>query len=83
MNKRKLLQRALAGPKNLRFGDFVALVEAFGFRRARASGSHHIFQHPDVAELLSLQSKNGKAKPYQIKQFLELVELYNLELGEA
>ena len=28
-----------------------------------------------------LQSKKGKAKPYQIKQFLELVELYNLELG--
>jgi len=23
---------------------------------------------------------NGKAKPYQIKQFLEIVELYNLEL---
>ena len=82
MNKRKLLQKALAGSKNIRFGDFVALVEAFGFRRARTNGSHQIFEHPDVAELLSLQSKQGKAKPYQIKQFLELVELYNLELGD-
>ena len=36
----------------------------------------------DVDELLNLQSRMGKAKPYQIKQFLELVELYNLELGE-
>lgn len=24
----------------------------------------------------------GKAKPYQIRQFLELVEQHNLELGE-
>ena len=49
---------------------------------SRTSGSHHIFQHPDVDELLNLQNSKGKAKPYQIKQFLELVEMYNLELGE-
>ena len=83
MNKRKLLQKALAGSKNIRFDDFVTLVEAFGFALSRTSGSHQIFQHANVDELLNLQNSNGKAKPYQIKQFLELVELYNLELGES
>ena len=72
-----------SGSKNIRFDEFVALVEAFGFALSRTSGSHHIFQHPDVDELLNLQNSKGKAKPYQIKQFLELVELYNLELGET
>ena len=82
MNKRKLLKKALAGSKNIRFGDMVALVEAFGFQLARTSGGHQIFEHPDVPEHVNMQSRKGKAKPYQIKQFLELVEQYNLELGE-
>jgi hypothetical protein len=42
MRKRKLLERALAGSKNIRFAEMVALVEAFGFRLSRVSGSHHI-----------------------------------------
>jgi predicted RNA binding protein YcfA (HicA-like mRNA interferase family) len=82
MNKRKLLQRALAGSKSIRFGDMVSLVEAFGFRLARVSGSHHIFEHADVPEIINLQDSKGKAKPYQVRQFLELVEDYNLQLGE-
>ena len=60
----------------------VALVEAFGFRLSRSSGSHHIFVHPVVTELVNLQEVQGKAKPYQISQFLKLVETYNLQLGE-
>jgi hypothetical protein len=36
MNKRKLLQKALAGSKNIRFSEMVVLVEAFGFRLSRA-----------------------------------------------
>ncbi len=82
MNKRKLLRKALSGSKNLRFGDFVTLVEAFGFRLARVSGSHHIFEHPAVPELLNLQNRKGKAEPYQVRQFLELIEENDLELGE-
>jgi predicted RNA binding protein YcfA (HicA-like mRNA interferase family) len=82
MNKRKLLKKILAGSKNIRFDDFVALVEAFGFRQARTNGSHHIFEHPNLPELVNLQNKKGKAKPYQVRQFLELLEQYNLELGE-
>ena len=79
---KKLLQKALSAPGNLRFGDTVKLAENFGFRLSRSSGSHHIFVHPQVRELLNLQEVRGKAKPYQISQFLKLVEKYNLELGE-
>ena len=82
MNKRSLLRALLAGSKNVRFADMVALVEAFGFRLSRTNGSHHIFVHPDVAELVNLQNVHGEAKPYQIWQFLKLVEKYNLELED-
>ncbi|MFH1515334.1 MAG: hypothetical protein ABIG42_07730 [bacterium] len=41
-----------------------------------------MFAHPEVSELINLQNMDGKAKPYQIRQFLQLVERYHLDLGE-
>lgn len=65
---------------NVSFSDMQRLVEAFGFELKRASGSHHIFVRPDVPELLNLQEVRGQAKPYQIRQFLRLVERYALSM---
>jgi predicted RNA binding protein YcfA (HicA-like mRNA interferase family) len=58
------------------------LVEAFGFQLSRVNGSHHVFSHPDLSELLNLQDVKGEAKPYQIRQFLRLVERHDLRQGE-
>jgi predicted RNA binding protein YcfA (HicA-like mRNA interferase family) len=60
----------------------VSCVEAFGFELNRISGSHHIFVHPEIPELINLQNVNGKAKPYQIKQLLKIIEKYNLEMED-
>ena len=64
MRKRKLLQRILANPQNVAFSDMVAIAEAFGFRLSRVNGSHPIFAHAAVQELVNLQNVGGKAKPY-------------------
>ena len=69
MNKRLLLRALLGESKNVRFTDMVGLVEAFGFRLARISGSHHIFVHPSIPELVNLQNVSGQAKPYQLGSF--------------
>lgn len=82
MNKRKLLEKALSGSKNIHFSDMILLVEAFGFRLSRVRGSHFIFEHPQIPELINLQEKNGKAKPYQVREFLQLIEKYDLDLGD-
>ena len=82
MNKRKLLKKMLSGSKNVHFDEMITLAEAFGFRLSRVSSSHHIFAHPQVRELVNLQNVNGQAKPYQIRQFLQLVERYNLTLED-
>lgn len=73
MKPRKLLQKALASPTNLRFEEACALARAFGFRLSRVSGSHHICVHANVRELVNLQEVHGKAKPYQVKQLLGIV----------
>lgn len=83
MKPRKTLEKILFGSKNIRFDDLTALVRAFGFRLSRTSGSHHIFTHPGVPELVNLQEVRGQAKPYQVRQFMKLVERYNLQLEDA
>ncbi len=82
MNKKKLLQKILRGSRNTRFSEIVSCAEAFGFSVDRIRGSHHILVHPDIPELLNLQEVGGKAKDYQVRQFLNLVETYNLKLWE-
>ncbi len=66
--------------QNVAFRDMVKLVEGFGFRLVRVTGSHHIFAHPGIPEQVNLQDVGGQAKPYQIRQFLRLVERYGLKL---
>ena len=82
MNRKKILQKILASSKNIRFSDMVNLVQGFGFTLSRTDGSHHIFTRPDIPELVNLQNIKGQAKPYQIRQFLKLVETHNLKLKE-
>ena len=83
MNRRRLLKRLAEGAlKNVSFSDFTNLVEGFGFRITRVTGSHHIFAHPNIPELANLQEVKGETKPYQIRQFLRLVERYDLKLEE-
>ncbi len=60
----------------------VNLVEGFGFRLSRTEGSQHIFVHPGIPELVNLQQVKGQAKPYQMRQFLKLVERHSLRLEE-
>jgi len=81
VNRKKLLQRLAQGNlQNVIFAYFVNLVECFGFKLLRTSGSHHIFGHPGIPQLVNLQDVGGRAKPYQIRQFLRLVERYNINL---
>ncbi len=83
MKPRKTLEQILSGTKNVRFADLVRLVEAFGFRLSRVQGSHHIFTRAGVPELVNLQDVHGEAKPYQVRQFLSLVEKYNLQFTDS
>ena len=82
MNRRKLLKKIIRGSKNIRFADMVNLVRGFGFELSRTEGSHHIFFRTDIPELVNLQDVKGQAKPYQMRQFLRLVEKHNLKLED-
>jgi predicted RNA binding protein YcfA (HicA-like mRNA interferase family) len=79
VGKKRLLAIMIGNKNNVKYNDFVRLIESFGFRFHRSSGSHNVYKHPKVGEILNIQNDNGKAKPYQIDQFLKYVEYYGLE----
>ena len=78
----EILAKVLASAANVRYGDLQRLVEAFGFELLRVSGGHHIYGRAGLVEQVDLQDVGGKAKPYQIRQFLKLVERYNLQIKD-
>jgi predicted RNA binding protein YcfA (HicA-like mRNA interferase family) len=81
--KRKLFLKALNNPRGLRFEEFTALSEAFGFALRRQEGSHRIFTRADVREIVNVQPmKDGKAKAAQVREFLKLVESAALRLED-
>ena len=82
MRARKIYEKLLVQAQNVRFADFCRVLQAFGYRLDRTKGSHHIYEHPDAARPLNVQSCRGQAKPYQIRQFLRDVEEFHLTLND-
>jgi hypothetical protein len=75
-----ILERILSGlsDRNIRFEDIKKIIADFGFN-CRIKGDHHIFAKEGVAEIINLQPlKDGKAKPYQVKQVRNLILKYKL-----
>ena len=80
LRTRRLVDRIRSGSvQNVRFGDLVELLEELGFRLDRVRGSHRVYLHSAVPRPLPLQADRGKAKPYQIRQLLRILEEYNLQ----
>ncbi|MCD4754740.1 MAG: type II toxin-antitoxin system HicA family toxin [Deltaproteobacteria bacterium] len=79
----KLLEYILMrrGDANVQFGALCQLLKRIGFEE-RIRGDHHIFTMPGVEEILNLQPKNGKGKPYQVNQVRNVILRYRLTIGE-
>jgi predicted RNA binding protein YcfA (HicA-like mRNA interferase family) len=77
--RQSLLARIIQGASdaNIRFEDLRTLLTGLGFAE-RINGSHHIFSHPDIEEILNLQPRGSLAKPYQVKQVRKVIIRYKL-----
>ncbi len=84
MRQRKLLERVRNNPRDVRFSDLLTLVEAFGFVRiGGGSTSHRQYRHPPTGARLNLQPRaDGKAKQYQVGQFLTAIAEFGLRLED-
>ena len=75
----KLLQTILAGRSdaNIRFSALRSLLRYLGFAE-RIRGSHHVYRKNGIAEKITLQRRDGHAKPYQVRQVRWLILEYKL-----
>jgi hypothetical protein len=78
MDKRQLSEELKRNPKNVRFRKLCKIAEAFDFKFRGGKGSHRIYVREGVEEMLNFQNVGGKAKPYQVKQLIKIIEKYNL-----
>jgi predicted RNA binding protein YcfA (HicA-like mRNA interferase family) len=85
MSKRgKLFARIQNNQKNVRFDDFCTLMTYFAFALVRVRGSHHLYQHPALDEVMNVQpTRDGLAKSYQVRAFLRVIETHQLTLLDA
>ena len=78
----KLREKIFSGTadSNIDFRELCRLLVRLGFKR-RVKGDHHIFAKDDITEIINLQPKGSKSKPYQVKQVRRILVKY--KLGES
>lgn len=79
-NWKKTREKLMLGTSdaNLDFASVCAMLRHLGFAERQTGGSHHIFCREGVAEIINLQPRGGKGKPYQMKQIRQILLSYNL-----
>ena len=79
---RKAVSKLLEGRSdaNFAFDDLCFVLERAGFTRRAGRGSHCIFFHDGVAEIVNIQPRGGQAKPYQVRQVRDLLLKYQFDI---
>ena len=67
----KLLDKARNSPSGLKMQNFETLLRRCNWVRMRQEGSHRLWYSPQSFRLPIQPRKDGKAKAYQVRQFLE------------
>lgn len=79
----KLLQHILTrkGDANVPFQGLCGLLRRLGFEE-RIRGDHHIFSIAKIEEIINIQPRGTKAKPYQVKQVRDIVLRHGIKIEE-
>ena len=78
MDKIKVYNKLKKNPRNVRYSMLFKAAEAFGFKFKGGKGSHRIYVRDGISEMMNFQNVKGKAKPYQVKQLINVIDKYNL-----
>ncbi|MCE7736576.1 MAG: type II toxin-antitoxin system HicA family toxin [Candidatus Heimdallarchaeota archaeon] len=79
--RRKAYSKLSRSNKSISFKELFKMANLFGFTLRRVKGSHHLFKREDINEKLNIQKNpndKNKAKRYQVKQLLNIINTYEL-----
>jgi len=77
--RKKRADRIRANPKDVRFDDACAQAVDIGFTHRGGSGSHKTYSRTGEPTGLNFQNCNGKIPPYQARQLIEMMDIYEDE----
>jgi predicted RNA binding protein YcfA (HicA-like mRNA interferase family) len=69
----KTLDAMRANPRDWRIGSLEAVAAAHGVNVRRQGGSHVVFEHPGVAEAISVPARRP-IKPVYVRRFVVFIE---------
>ena len=77
----KIFSYVMNGRKdsNIPFADLQRLLDSLGFNH-RIKGSHHIYWHDEVEEIINIQPNGNNSKAYQVKQIRNIILKYELKI---
>ncbi len=77
--EQKILLSVLCGTQdaNIPFLGLQNLLDRLGFQ-CRVHGDHFIYTKDGIEEIINIQPKGNKAKPYQVKQVRNLIIKYQM-----
>jgi hypothetical protein len=79
--KQKLREKLLDGnaDKNFDLQELCTLAQHLGFTLRGGKGGHSVFHKEGIPEIINLQpTKDGKAKPYQVRQIRDIMLKHRL-----
>lgn len=79
MNRQELLEELKENPRKVRFARLCKIAEDFGFQTRKGAGSHRVYFREEIQEILNFQNERGWAKAYPVRQFIKVIEKYNLQ----
>ena len=72
----KRLAKMRRNPSDVAWADLVAVCDLCFGKPRRRKGSHLIYETPWMDHpVLVLQSRKGRAKPYQVRQVLQAIDV--------
>lgn len=69
----KLLVRMRQNPRDWRIEDLETLAQHFGMSVRKTGGSHVIFYHSNLTEMLSVPARRP-IKPVYVKRFVTMID---------
>ncbi len=71
----KLVRKIKNNPNDVKFFDLAKVCDHYFGNPRQNSTSHRVYQMPWQGDpRVNIQNKNGKAKPYQVKQVLAAIK---------
>lgn len=64
---------------NIPFSDLQRLLDSLGFQH-RIKGSHHVYWHDGVKDIINIQPDGNNSKAYQVKQVRNIILSYGLKI---